>query len=71
LAEVYIELIGGKQPALTLAVAQASSMPMFAGTRVVGSRPSALPSRVTEAEMAAHQLLIDSLGPRAVWRLLA
>jgi DNA polymerase-3 subunit epsilon len=71
LAEVYIELIGGKQPALTLAVAQASSMPVFAGTRVVGSRPSALPSRVTEAEMAAHQLLIDSLGPRAVWRLLA
>jgi DNA polymerase-3 subunit epsilon len=46
-------------------------MPIFAGTRVVGSRPRALPSRVTEAEMAAHQGLIDSLGPRAVWRLLA
>ena len=71
LAEVYIELIGGKQPALTLSAVQATSLPIFAGTRIIGSRPNILPSRITEAEMAAHQLLIESLGPRAVWRLLA
>jgi DNA polymerase-3 subunit epsilon len=71
LAEVYIELIGGKQPALTLSTVPAVALPIFAGTRVIGSRPNALPSRITEAEMIAHRELIDSLGPRAVWRLLA
>ena len=71
LAEVYIELIGGRQPALTLSAVPTTALPIFAGPRAIGSRPSALPSRLTEAEMAAHKELIDSLGPRAVWRLLA
>jgi len=71
LAEVYIELIGGKQPTLTLSAAPAASLPNFSGRRAIGARPHALPSRITEAERAAHSLLIDSLGPRAVWHLLA
>jgi DNA polymerase-3 subunit epsilon len=71
LAEVYIELIGGKQPTLTLSVTPVSSLPIFAGTRVMSVRPAVLPSRITDAERAAHQVLIDSLGPRAVWRLLS
>lgn len=71
LAEVYIELIGGKQPTLTLSSAPAASLPIFAGNRAIGARPNALPPRITEAERVAHNLLIDSLGPRAVWRLLA
>jgi DNA polymerase-3 subunit epsilon len=71
LAEVYIELIGGKQPALTLSTAPATVLPILAGTRVIGPRPEVLPPRITEAELAAHRILIESLGPRAVWRLLA
>jgi DNA polymerase III subunit epsilon len=71
LAEVYIELIGGKQPALTLAAVQPAALPVFAGARVIAHRPQALPPRITETEIAAHNQLIDSLGPRAVWRLLA
>jgi DNA polymerase-3 subunit epsilon len=71
LAEVYIELIGGKQPALTLSAAPTAAVAIFAGSKVIGIRPNALPSRITEAEKTAHNMLIDSLGPRAVWRLLA
>jgi DNA polymerase-3 subunit epsilon len=71
LAEVYIELIGGKQPALTLSAIQPAALPIFAGTRIISHRPQALPPRITEAEIAAHNQLIESLGPRAVWRLLA
>jgi len=71
LAEVYIELIGGKQPALTLSAVQPAALPIFAGTRVIVQRPQALAPRITEAEIAAHNQLIESLGPRAVWRLLA
>ena len=71
LAEVYIELIGGKQPALTLSAVQPATLPVFAGTRVIAHRLHALPPRITEAEIAAHNQLIESLGPRAVWRLLA
>ncbi|HEY7763630.1 MAG TPA: DNA polymerase III subunit epsilon [Aestuariivirgaceae bacterium] len=71
LAEVYIELIGGKQPALTLATVHPTSVPIFAGARVMPRRQAVLPPRITEAEIAAHRQLIDSLGPRAVWRLLA
>jgi DNA polymerase-3 subunit epsilon len=70
LAEVYIELLGGKQPTLTLSAVQATALPVYAARRVLGSRPRALPPRITDAEIAAHEQLIDSLGPRAVWRLL-
>jgi DNA polymerase III subunit epsilon len=71
LAEVYIELIGGKQPALTLSAVQPAALPVFMGARVIANRPQTLPPRITETEIAAHNQLIDSLGPRAVWRLLA
>jgi DNA polymerase-3 subunit epsilon len=71
LAEVYIELIGGKQPALTLSTALTAASPVLPRTTVIGPRPQALPSRITEAELAAHRILIETLGPRAVWRLYA
>jgi DNA polymerase-3 subunit epsilon len=71
LAEVYIELIGGKQPALILSTAPAVVLPVLAETtKGIRPRPGVLPSRITEAELVAHGNLIESLGPRAVWRLL-
>ncbi|MER8700542.1 DNA polymerase III subunit epsilon [Mesorhizobium sp. M0768] len=70
LAEVYIELIGGKQASLIL-----DSILTPAGGRQnvddidisIGVRPIALPSRLTDAERAAHAGMVGSLGEKALW----
>lgn len=72
LAEVYLELIGGRQPGLSL-VADMSE----AGTRNSGGQPGAheprgprpapLPPRLTEAEAAAHAAFVARMGDAAVW----
>lgn len=70
LAEVYIELIGGKQAALTLdnvAVAAASAVLVEQTDVVVAPRPAPLPSRLSEAERSAHAALVETLGEKAVW----
>jgi DNA polymerase-3 subunit epsilon len=70
LAEVYIELIGGKQAALGLDVAVTSTVEISARREaaiVVGERPAALASRLTEADLAAHAALVAELGEKAVW----
>jgi DNA polymerase-3 subunit epsilon len=59
LAEVYIELIGGKQ--VSTETAEVS----------IGARPSPLPSRLSEADRAAHSALVDSMGEKAVWLQVA
>ncbi|WP_269933175.1 DNA polymerase III subunit epsilon [Aminobacter sp. HY435] len=70
LAEVYIELIGGKQSALVLD--SFSSSNGNAGNDrqieiVVAARPEPLPARLSEAERAAHDKLVSSLGEKAIW----
>ena len=66
LAEVYLELIGGRQPDLTLnAVTQAATA--TATTWRPKPRPTPLPSRLTEAELTAHQRFIEKLGATAIW----
>ncbi|WP_321334552.1 DNA polymerase III subunit epsilon [Breoghania sp.] len=72
LAEVYIELIGGKQSSLGLVSAsseheEGSSGPSV-GARSIQPRPTPLPSRLTEAEMEAHAKFVAKLGDEAVWR---
>jgi DNA polymerase-3 subunit epsilon len=70
LAEVYIELIGGKQAALTLdnvAVAAASAVLVEQTDVVIAPRPAPLPSRLSEAERSAHAALVETLGEKAVW----
>lgn len=69
LAEVYLELIGGRQPDFALA-----SAPQAAPVAVSGqpgprpaARPRSLPPRLTEAERAAHAALCARLGPDALW----
>jgi DNA polymerase III subunit epsilon len=67
LAEVYLELIGGRQPDLVL-----SSEPATNGATVVQHwrpypRPAPLPSRLTEAEAAAHAAFVAKLGDDALW----
>ena len=72
LADVYLELIGGRQPDFGLATSTA--------TNATGStsddwrpmpRPEPLPPRITKEEAAAHTAFVDDLGDGAVWKKLA
>jgi DNA polymerase-3 subunit epsilon len=68
LAEVYIELIGGRQVGFDLSL-QPSSRRMAAQAQAArDAKPRTLISRLTEAERAAHEAFIKSLGENAVWR---
>ena len=62
LAEVYLELIGGRQVGLSLMAEARSSAAIFAARTPARVRPSPLVARVTEAEIVAHDKLIASLG---------
>jgi DNA polymerase III subunit epsilon len=69
LAEVYLELIGGRQPDLTLNAVT----PQQAVTRVDTTwrpklRETPLPPRLTDAESAAHTSFIGKLGDTALWK---
>ena len=70
LAEVYLELIGGRQPDFGLApVAQqrAETAGPVSGRRPAG-RPQPLAPRITPQEEAAHAALIEKLGDKALWK---
>lgn len=70
LAEVYIELIGGKQTALGLTVAEQSSNRndgSQAAAIVLMQRKIPLQPRLTETEKLAHAALVDKLGEKAIW----
>jgi DNA polymerase-3 subunit epsilon len=67
LAEVYLELIGGRQPDLVLAQTGNRSAADISGPWVVPERPQPLPPRLTEAERAAHASLVERLGGDALW----
>ncbi|NBB96626.1 MAG: DNA polymerase III subunit epsilon [Alphaproteobacteria bacterium] len=66
LAEVYLELLGGAQPDFAL-----SSEPTGAGGTVqraaLPKRHSPLPSKLTDAEAAAHAEFVTNLGENALW----
>lgn len=74
LAEVYIEMIGGKQAALGLEV-KATGEEKAARTSdagpVISARPEPLPSRLTAQEKAAHALLVEQLGENAIWKKIS
>ncbi|MCR4265670.1 DNA polymerase III subunit epsilon [Nitratireductor sp. ZSWI3] len=71
LAEVYIELIGGKQAALGLEISANAGEDSGSDANVViavAPRPAPLPSRLSDAERAAHEALVEKLGEKALWR---
>ncbi len=67
LAEVYLELTGGRQPDLVLgpAAETPAAVAQAAGPR--RSRPVPLAPRLTEAERQAHAAFVSGIGPRALW----
>ena len=72
LAEVYLELIGGRQPdfALNAVVESRVSDVGYDSDWRPFPRPAPLPSRVTEEETAAHQAFVDKMGDGALWKKL-
>lgn len=68
LADVYAELCGGKQTALSLTVTESSAA--AAERREAGprQRPRALPARGTAEEIAAHEAFVATLGDAALWK---
>lgn len=68
LAEVYLELIGGRQTALRLATPTAQKTKVDADRMGITSvRPTPLPSRLTQTERAAHAALVKDLGDKSLW----
>ena len=70
LAKVYLELVGGRQPDLTLSgqtgpAQQSVSKPK--GWRPI-PRPAPLPSRLSEDELTRHSEFITQLGAAPIWR---
>jgi DNA polymerase III subunit epsilon len=73
LAEVYLELIGGRQPGLILAPVQPSAGQQGrAGGDGGDWRPrprlTPLPPRITEDETAAHVGMVARMGDAAIWK---
>ena len=66
LAEVYLELIGGRQPDFGLSASASGASGTGEDWRPT-PRPTPLPSRITEAEQAAHQEFVEKLGKNALW----
>jgi DNA polymerase-3 subunit epsilon len=69
LAEVYVELIGGRQAQFGLEVAIERETEVFAADMPSGT--ARLPRQgigVSEEESAAHRALLDRLGGTAVWQ---
>ena len=68
LAEVYLELIGGKQVSLALvAETRVSGADAIATRAIAPRRPLPLPSRISEGEIAAHETLVATLGAQSIW----
>jgi len=67
LAEVYVELIGGRQASLVLLESGRASADARHGVAAAHVRPLPLAPRLSDAERQAHTTFIDSLGNKAIW----
>ena len=69
LAEVYLELVGGRQPDLVLGGAASNPRPNGQAETLwrPGPRPAPLAPRITDGERAAHEAMVAKLGDAAIW----
>lgn len=67
LAEVYLELLGERQGALTLATAATSTSTASGHAGRAAPRPAPLPPRLTPEDEAAHAAFVATLGDTAIW----
>ncbi|KAA0968250.1 DNA polymerase III subunit epsilon [Aureimonas fodinaquatilis] len=71
LAQVYIELIGGRQAALLLGTDDQKSRSFNDADDLIVEirpRPVPLPSRLDAADMARHVAFVQSLGSETLWQ---
>ena len=69
LAQVYLELSGGRQPGLELvANGTASVNRASAGQHRIPARPTPLPPRLSDEERARHEAAVAALGASALWK---
>lgn len=71
LAEVYLELIGGRQPDFALSETRATQSEDIDDNWRAPPRPSPLPPRITPEESKAHAEFVEALGDQAVWAKLS
>jgi DNA polymerase III subunit epsilon len=70
LAEVYLELIGGRQPDFALSVVAGQDVDVrnkSNARNIVTQRKVPLKSKLTDKEAKAHQEFIEKLGADALW----
>jgi len=67
LADVYLELIGGRQVALSLVAETRNELGGGAMRAAIPPRPSPLAPRLSDAERLAHAAMVASLGADALW----
>ena len=67
LAEVYLELIGGRQPDFGLATSGGSTSDDATDDWRPKPRPTPLPSRLSPGEAEAHDAFVKAMGDGAVW----
>ena len=72
LAEVYLELIGGRQPDFILNESKSdgneAKQQLGIQRGPANTRPKTLRSRLTDDEKALHSSLLNELGDEAIWR---
>lgn len=69
LAEVYLELIGGRQPDFGLGTVpqEKRSETQVSSDWRPAPRPAPLPPRITDEEAAAHKAFVEAMGDGALW----
>ncbi len=68
LAEVYLELTGGRQPDFGLSTQTLNTGATGDMDWRPAARPNPLPTRLSDAEKAAHDQFVENLGEDPVWR---
>ncbi len=71
LAEVYLELIGGRQPDFMLSPVKETPRKAQLSEQVQAApskRPAPLSSLLTKEEAAAHDAFINNMGDGAIWK---
>jgi DNA polymerase-3 subunit epsilon len=69
LAEVYLELVGGKQPDFMLGVSNVSleKKKSARNDKITNVRPERLKPRLTLGEQENHRAFIKQLGDGSMW----
>ena len=71
LAEVYLELIGGRQPDFGLSDINTNDNKKLEENRQTTKRPRPLKRRLTEEEEKAHSVFVKKLGENSVWHKIS